>query len=151
MKYCLALCLLLTSLSSHAALHKWVDSEGRVHYSDTAAPPNVKSQKLRETAPVQPNSASSVVAAPKTAAEREAEQKRTQKEKKEAEQKTAKQQEEVAIKKKNCENARSYLATLENTPRLVIYDAQGERTYLDDDTRQQRIEEARKTISNTCN
>lgn len=151
MKYCLAIFLLLTSFSAQAALHKWVDAQGHVHYSDTAAPPDVKSQTLREAAPAQSLSSSSAVATPKTLAEREADKKRAEKEKGDAQQKAAKQQEEAANKQKNCENARSYLATLENTPRLVTYDAQGERSFMDDDTRQQRIEEARKTISSTCN
>lgn len=151
MKHCLALCLLLTSFSSHAALHKWVDSAGQVHYSDTAAPPDVKSQTLRQSSQAAPIASSSAVAAPKTQAEREADQKRVEKEKAEVAQKAARQQEEAANKQKNCDAARSHLATLENTPRLVIYDAQGERSYLDDAARQQRIEEAQKTISSTCN
>ena len=151
MKYCLALCLLLTSFSSHAALHKWVDSEGKVHYSDTAAPPDVKSQKLRETAPVQPITSDSPAMTPKTYVEREADRKRAQKEKSEVEQKAAQQQEEASNKQKNCEAARSNLIALERSPRLVTYDAQGEATYLDDNARQQRIEEANKAISSYCN
>lgn len=152
MKYCLAIFLLLTNLTAHAALHKWVDSEGKVHYSDTAAPPAVKSQKLRETTPAQSISSSNAAApAPKTEAEREADRKRAQKEKGEAEQKAAQQQEEAANKQKNCESARSNLVTLERSPRLVTYDAQGEPTYLDDNARQQRIAEANKAISNYCN
>lgn len=152
MKYFLAICLLLTGFNTHAALHKWVDSEGKVHYSDTAAPPAVKSQKLRESVPSQSISSSNAAApAPKTEAEREADRKRAQKEKAEAEQKTAQQQEEASNKLKNCENARSNLVTLERSPRLVTYDAKGEPTYLDDNARQQRIEEANKAISNYCN
>lgn len=151
MKHCLALCLLLTSFSSHAALHKWVDSEGHVHYSDTAAPSDVKSQTLRQSSVVEPVIRSDAVAAPKTEAEREADIKRAQKEKSEAQQKVAREQEEALNKKKNCESARSNMATLENSPRLVIYDAQGERSYLDDEARQQRIEEARKIINSSCN
>lgn len=152
MKYFLAISLLLSNFTAHAALNKWVDSEGKVHYSDSAAPPEVKSQKLRESAPAQSVSSSNAAApAPKTEAEREADRKRAQKDKGEAELKAAKKQEEASIKQKNCENARGNLATLENSPRLVIYDAQGERTYLDDNARQKRIEEANKAISNYCN
>lgn len=151
MKHCLAICLLLASFSSHAALHKWVDNEGHVHYSDTAAPPDVKSQTLRQSSTAEPVTSSDTVAAPKTEAEREADTRRAQKEKSEAEQKAAREQEEALNKQKNCESARSNLATLENSPRLVIYDAQGERSYLDDEARQQRIEEARKIINSSCN
>jgi hypothetical protein len=149
MKYCLAIFLLLISFNSHAALHKWVDEEGKVHYSDTAAPPSVKSQTLRQSAPAEANS-SSTAAAPKSLADLEAEQRRAEKEKSDAAQKAAKEQEQAAIRKKSCDDARNYLSGLENSPRVVTYDAQGERSYLDDNERQQRIEETRKTISNNC-
>lgn len=151
MKHCLAICLLLTSFNSYAALHKWVDSEGKVHYSDSVAPPNVKSQTLRQSAPAETNTNTNTAApAPKSLADLEADQRRAEKEKSEAAQKAAQEQEEAKNRKKYCDDARSHLAGLENSPRLVVYDAQGERTYLDDDARQQRIEEARKAISSNC-
>lgn len=150
MKYCLAIFLLLASFNSHAALHKWVDDQGHVHYSDSVAPPNVKSQTLRESAPAEASTGSAATP-PKTLADIEAEQKRADKEKSDAAQKAAKEQEQAAAKQKYCADARSALATLENSPRLAVYDAQGERTIMDDEMRQQRIEEARKAISSNCN
>jgi len=149
----LAICLLLTSFSAYGALHKWVDADGGVHYSDTVPSADVKAKTLRgsSAAPDSVTTSSSGVAAPKTLAEREADAKKAQKSKSEAAEKTAREQENVAYKKKNCETARTSLSTLENSPRLVTYDAQGESTYLDDSARQQRIEEVRKAISINCN
>lgn len=150
MKHYLALLLLLTSFSSHAALNKWVDAEGKVHYSDTA-PADVKAKTLRSTSAPDSLSPVSGTAAPKTLAEREAEWKKSQKSKEEATQKEAQQKEAAAIKQKNCEIARSNLATLENSPAIVSYNEKGERTYMDDASRKQSIEDSRKAVSSNCN
>ena len=150
MKYSLAICLLLTSISSHAALNKWVDADGKVHYSDTA-PADVKAKKLRSSAAPDAITAVSGIAAPKSLAEREAEWKKSQKSKEEATQKADQEKEASAIKQKNCETARSNLATLENSPAIVTYNEKGERIYMDDSSRKQGIEESRKAVSSYCN
>lgn len=155
MRHYLAICLLLTSANAFGALHKWVDAEGVVHYSDSVPSAGVKSKTLRVTsvAPDADSSAtgSSGVTAPKTLAEKEAEARKAQKAKNEASEKSAREQEFANNKKKNCENARTSLTGLENSPRLVTYDAKGERTFMDDAQRQQQIDEARKAISINCN
>lgn len=150
MKHSLALSLLLISMSSHAGINKWIDAEGKVHYSDMA-PADIKATTIRSAAPVPDTPTStSGVAAPKTLAEREAEWQKSQKAKEETAQKEAKAQETASIKQKNCENARSNLTTLENSPVLASYNEKGERTLVDDDTRRQRTEEARQAISTYC-
>lgn len=147
MKRYLPACLLLLSFSAHGALHKWVDADGKVHYSDEPPPADAKAKTLK----VQSAPASSGVPATRTVAEREAEYRKAQKAKQEAEQKSAKQQEEILAKQKNCEGAKQNLKTLEAGAPMATYDAKGERSFLDDNTRQQRIEEARKAISANCN
>lgn len=150
MKYVLFSLLLLGSLHAHAALNKWVDADGKVHYSDSP-PADAKVQKIRSSETPDSAIPASVESAPKSLAEREAEWKKSQQSKAEAEQKEAKKKQEDENKQKNCEAARSNLATLENSPALVTYNAKGERTYIDDAGRAQRIEEARKAIANFCN
>ena len=150
MKHCLAIFLLLTSINSHAALNKGVDADGKVHYSDTV-PPDVEVKKLRSSAAPDIATAVSGVAAPKTLAEREAEWKKSQKSKEEATQKAAREQEAALVKQKNCEIARKNLATYENSPAIVTYNEKGERTFMDDTSRKQNAEEARKSVSSFCN
>ena len=150
MKYCLAICLLLTSINTYAALNKWVDADGKVHYSDSA-PVDVKVKKLRGSTAPDTSAPASGVSAQKSVAEREAEWKKSQKSKDEAEKKAALEKENVAIKQKNCDGARGNLAAYENSPRMVQYDAKGERTYLDEAGRAQEIEAARKAVSTNCN
>ena len=145
MKRCLPVCLLLLSFSAYGALTKWVDAEGKVHYSDEPPPLDVKAKKLTTPSPA------SGVPAPKTYLEREAELKKTQKAKEEAEQKAAKQQEETLTKQKNCASLRTNLTTLENSPRITSYNDKGERIIMDDAARKQQMEDVRKEISKNCN
>lgn len=150
MNHGLAMLLLLLSFSSHAALNKWVDAGGKVHYSDTPLA-DTKVQTLRGSTAPDAKTPSREAAAPKTLAEREAEWKKSQKLKEEAEQKASQEKEAASEKQKNCESARSNLATLENSPAIVTYDEKGERTLMDDDNRKQRTGEARKAVSSYCN
>lgn len=150
MKYFMLTSLLLISLSAHAALNKWIDAEGKVHYSDTA-PNDVKAQKLKTSESSDNVYQASGVPAQKTIAERDAEWKKTQKAKEEAENKSAKEQEAAQVKQKNCENARSNLINYENSPRIATYNTQGERGILDENARSQKIDEARKAVSTFCN
>ena len=144
MKRFLPVCLLLLSFSAYAALTKWVDADGMVHYSDGPPPDNVKANPL--TTPHDP-----VSGVPKTYVEREAEWKKAQKAKKEAAQNASQQQEEALAKQKNCMGAKANLKAVENNPQIATYNDKGESIIMDDSARQQSIEEARKQISTFCN
>lgn len=145
MKRYLTVCLLLLSFNAHSALTKWVDADGKVHYSDEPPPLNVEAKKL--TTPSQPSG----VPTQKTYVEQEAELRKTQKTMEEAEQKAAKQQEETLAKQKYCASLRATLTTLENSPSIATYNEKGERVIMDDAARRKEIEEARKQISSNCN
>ena len=151
MKYHLAIiALALTSLNAHAGLNKWVDADGVVHYSDTVPPGITKSETVRSMAGKGQANAPATVS-PKSVAEREAELKKAKQEKEDASQKKSQKDEEAATKKNNCEAARENARALEEGGRIVTYDANGERSYLDDNARAQRLEEARKAVSANCN
>lgn len=147
MKYSLAIFLFLISLHSHAALNKWVDADGNVHYSDNP-PADAKVKTLRNS--TAPDAAPADAAAPKTIMEREAERKKNQLSKEEDEQKAAKEKEVEMVKQKNCEGARSNLAVYENSPLIATYDAKGERTFLDEAAHKKETDEARKAVSKYC-
>lgn len=150
MKFYLAFCLLLVGNSSFAALNKWIDAEGKVHYSDTA-PSDVKVKTLRSSKVTEANPAPNDVAPQKTMAEKDAEWQKSQKAKVAANQKAAQEQEAASAKQKNCDSSRGYLTNLENSPAIANYNSKGERTILDDQARSQQIEEARKAVSTYCN
>lgn len=146
MKRYLPVCLLLLSFSAYGALTKWVDADGKVHYSDGPPPDNVKAKII--TTPHNPVSG---VPAPKTYVEREAEMKKAKKAKEEATQKAAQEQENTLAKQKNCEGAKANLRTFESNSPIATYNDKGESVNMDDPTRRQNIEEARKQISAFCN
>ena len=137
--------LLSLSVSAYGALNKWVDSEGKVHYSDEPPPSDVTVQPLAIP------SVASGVPAQKSIAEREAEWKKAKKEREEAAQNAAQQQEEALAKQKNCAGAKANLQTLESGMLITTFDEKGERVNMDDAARQQGIEDARKQISEYCN
>lgn len=151
-KFLTMLLLLLTSTTAFAALNKWVDEEGKVHYSDQPPPPNVKAETLR-TGPVAPAVEAPAAAAPAEApgnAEREAELKRKQQAEKEAADRAALEQANREIERTNCENARQSLRSLEAGGRLAEYDASGEMRYVEDDEREQRIAKEQAAVNRWC-
>lgn len=156
MKKFLLILLMLASANAFAELSKWVDADGKVHYSDQPPPANVKAKTLRGTsdaaAPVSAGGAvaASAPAAPKTIAEREAELKKVQRAKKEAADRAAQEQARIETEKANCAAVQQNLRALQDGIRMVEIDAKGERSYLDDAQRQQRIEKAQQDIKTYC-
>ncbi len=145
-----AILLLSISLTAHAGIKKWVDADGNVHYSDSAPGDNTQTQSVQNVAGKDQANAPSGYT-PKSSAEREAEMKKAKKLKQDAADKQAEQDAQTAAKKQNCENARQNARTLEEAPRVTTYDANGERTIMDDSERARKLEEARRAISENCN
>src|SRR5574340_35860 len=148
MKKFLLILLVLASANAYAELSKWVDADGKVHYSDQPPPANVKAKTLRTTSDTA--APASAPAAPKTIAEREAELKKAQQAKKEAADKAAQEQAIIEGEKTNCESAQQSLRALQDGVRVLEVDAKGERSYLGDEQRRQRIEKAQQNIKTFC-
>jgi Domain of unknown function (DUF4124) len=146
----LLILLMLASANAFAAISKWVDAQGRVHYSDQPPPPEAKSETLHSVTGTEVAAGASGVAAPKTIAEREAELKKAQKAQKETADKAAQKQAAADAVKASCATAQQSLRTLQEGIRMVEVDAKGERSYLDDTQRQQRIVKAQQDISTLC-
>jgi len=144
--------LILISTNAFAAISKWVDSDGQVHYSDQPPPPEAQSRAktLRSESGAQDSASASSVAAPKTIAEREAELKKAQQAKKEAADKAAQKQAATEAKQASCAIAQQNLRALQEGVRMVEIDEKGERSYIDDKQREQRIAKAQQDISTYC-
>ena len=149
MKYCIAVLLMLLSVSAHAELHKWVDAAGNVHYSDAVPPADAKEEQVR--IPQAPAGTSAEAPAEKSIMERDADLKKALKAKDKAAQQAELEQKNAAIRQRNCENSRNSLRALENAPRIASYDAQGNQIIIDDSTREEKIKQARKAVSDFCN
>lgn len=157
MKRLLLVLLVLISANALAALNKWVDANGKVHYSDQMPPANVKATTLRPTAFTDsPPSASGVAAsgvsgAPRNIADTEAEFKNAKQAKKEAADKAAQEQAKAEASKAKCADLQQSILALESGVRLSVFAANGERTYMDDAQRQQDLAKARQAFSTHCN
>ena len=148
--------LMLSCTNTFAAINKWIDDQGKVHYSDQPPAGDVKTEKLRSATDIEGAADTSDVsapgehAAPKTFVEKAAELKKAQQAKKEADAKAATIQANEEAKKTNCTTSQQNLKILQNDIPLVEIDAKGERSYMDDNQRQQRVLRAQHDVDTYC-
>ncbi|MBE0622729.1 MAG: DUF4124 domain-containing protein [Burkholderiales bacterium] len=160
----LALCV---ALPASAQLYKWVDSNGKVHYSDKPPPGNVKMQTLREPAhpPSAPaagdakgetktdageTKADTAKAGPKTLAEQEQAFRKRQAEAAKAQEEAAKKEAKARDRAENCKNAKAALAGLELGGRQSRINEKGERVFLSDQQISQETAKARQDVAEAC-
>jgi Domain of unknown function (DUF4124) len=151
--------------SAFAQMYRWVDKDGRVHYTSQPPPPGVKSRTLETPPPVSSSpardsegnepggkepEAKDAPKGPLTPAQQEQEFRKRQLEAQKAREKEAQAAKEAETKQENCTRARETLATFESGVRISRTNAQGERYYLDDATRERETEAARKAVSDWC-
>lgn len=147
--YISIIALALLSFNAQAALHKWVDADGKVHYSDTVPPDASATQNVRNISGKDRGDAPAGNA-PKSLAEREAEYKKSRQAKQDKEEKKAQEDAQAESRSRNCQAARNNARMIEEGVRISTYDAKGERALMDDETRAKRLEEARESIRNNC-
>jgi hypothetical protein len=148
MKNSLFLILLLSATPTIAASYRWVDENNHVHYSDKP-PTGHKTAKVLTTPPSRSEAASDTVAG-KTLAERAADLKKSQQDKQKAANQANEKQEMENVDKANCATTRQNLAVLQNSPRIAEYDSSGERSFLSDEQRQERLAKTQQDIEKYC-
>lgn len=151
MKVAILVLLALFSASVCASPSKWVDSQGKVHYSDNPPKndPKVEQLQIRDTISTQPSADSNY--APRSTAEMEADLKRSKDARSATEKKEEQARAQAQAKQINCANARANLSLLQQGGRLYKMDANGERAYMDDTQRQQQTDAAQSKVSEYCN
>jgi len=138
---------------THAQVYKWVDENGKTHYSDQ--PPlssNVQKEQRLKIHSV-PTPVSSLDADDENGANTRTladerldfDKRRQERLEKEAEKKA-----NAAQNKQKCVDAQSKLRVFLESPRLRMPDGQGGLVYIDDDVRQQKINEVNKEIATYC-
>lgn len=135
----------LATASVSAEIYKWVE-DGTVHYGNT--PPAGQQAESVKT-PAGPPKA-------RTETAREALDERIEQDEEWREQEADKQEQARGAdqlqeaRKQNCDNARKALQQLENSRRLQYINDEGERAFLTEKQRQQRMDEARKLVQENC-
>ena len=160
----LALCM---AHPAFAELYKWVDSDGRVQYSDKPPPSNIKTEKLHapgRAAPPAPAASEAkggtqkdeakagtpkdaVKAGPKTAVEQDQAFRKRRLDAAKAQKDEAQKQAEA----ENCKRAKAALANLQIGGRQMRIDEKGERVYLDDQQIVRETARAREEAAAACN
>jgi len=153
----LALCV---ALQASAQMYKWVDSDGKVQYSDKPPPSNIKTEKLRV-----PGRAASAPAAsegkgaaqkdaakagPKTAAQEEQAFRKRQLDASKAQEAETQKQAEALERAENCKRAKAALAILQIGGRQMRIDEKGERVFLDDQQIGQETARAQQEAATAC-
>lgn len=138
--------LMLCCSLAEAAPYKWLDADGRLHYSDTPPPTSAQMLPLEQRHSL----TSSRNQRGETLEERELARKRARLQQEAVTQEARVAEENAAIKRDNCTKARTVLAQLERGGRLVSTDENGERIYLDEEMVEQRRREAEQMIRDNC-
>lgn len=135
-----------------AGVTRWVDADGKVHYSDQPPPTTVKSQKTLDlkNSPALPKAAPDSQGGEKSLAEKDLESRKRRVQAEETAAKQARDQEEAKRKKENCAQARNQLQALQQGQRISKFDEKGERVFLEDNDRAKAIEEAKKSADSWC-
>jgi hypothetical protein len=161
-RFSVALALTLcAALPASAQVYKWVDSDGKVQYSDKPPPSNVKAEKLNARARAADAPATgedkgaaqkgSVKPAPKTAAEQDQAFRKRQLDAAKAQAEEAKKQAQAGDRAENCKRAKAALANFEIGGRVTRIDEKGERVYMDDQQIAQETAKARAEAAAACN
>ncbi len=152
---------LLLLPSPAAAQYQWRDAQGKMVFSDQPPPASIdRSQVLREPDPARTAAARAATAAqppatsterpPASLADRDMAFRKRQMEQQEAARKLAAEQAKAQEKKTACADNRDTIRTLESGMRVSRVDANGERSFLSDAERNERLRTARRNASSGC-
>ncbi|HZR01882.1 MAG TPA: DUF4124 domain-containing protein [Burkholderiales bacterium] len=160
----IGLAALVVALPVGAEMYKWMDADGKVHYSDRQPPTHAKRQETIRVSP-RPNpipaaptpgatgvegEQGAAPTGPKSVADQEMEFRKRRVEAAEAEAKRQKDAQAASDKQRNCEHAKARVAALEKGGRVTRLDASGEQVFLNDAEIGQALVEARKTADSWC-
>ena len=145
-----AMLLLLIGGVTLAAVYKWVDDEGVIHYSETP-PSSGKTQEME----IEPAPSESEIQKTRDRMEKILEyQKQSDELRKESAEKKSREkateQLEKVERKKRCTHARQNLHELNMDRAVYSINEKGERVYLDDEMRATQIELMKKIIETDC-
>jgi hypothetical protein len=131
-------------------MYRWVDENGRVHYSDQP-PPATRQQQQDMKTKIRSKPGSATANANPSYVEKEADFRKRQVEKAEKEAADQKAQQQTAEKEQNCQRARQNLASMQAGGRIARFNPDGEREILNDAQIAQEIQEGQKSVAEWCN
>ena len=140
------LCIyILLAGTAQAAIYKWVDANGDVHYSQTPPPPGVAGETLQ---PPPPDVDTETATKQLNEQERQFEEFRKQRD--EQADKEAQAAVELALQQKNCQMAKDRLASYERRPNINFVQEDGSRVRATEEERQAEIKKSEDMIQEFC-
>ena len=142
MRYLIVLTFLVSTTLQAGAIHKWVDTEGNVHYGD-APPIEVKTESVRvQSAPTNPGKSLPRLS---TSGDEDADESGETAAAGEAP-KVPKDQAKVA-----CDQAKKDLQTISRSNRIQLKSADGSKRYMTTEEIEQRKDLAEADVEQFCN
>ena len=136
--------LALACVPATADVYKWVDDNGKVHYSDRPIGDDSTAMAIRS----RPTDNARITAQKQARVERLAAESEAEAQ---AAEEAAHNGENEARREENCRLAREAFASLQNAERLYIPLEGGGRQYLDEQQVQDRLDRASKDVDEWCN
>jgi len=130
-----------------AAIYKWVDKDGKVHYSETR-PTEQQAKKMK--VPTRAPENTSTYKRPSLKTDKEGDKQAKSGDQKAADKQPADDGMSSEEKAKICQRARTVLNTLTSTGRVRQKDQEGNVTYMTEEEKQQRITKEKDKISKYC-
>lgn len=137
------LVILVLAANASAAMYKWVDENGEVHYTQSPPPEGVQGETIKPPPKVDTKSAVEQLDA------KEKQWDDLQKQKADAAKKEAEQQDQIAKKKANCKLGHDKLDSYVQ-PRVKKTNADGSKEWMTEEERQAQIKEANNIIKEFC-
>jgi biotin carboxylase len=128
-----------------AQLYKWVDKDGKTHYSDTP-PPNQDTKQLKASS----GATTETPAPPKSAVARDKELEKGRQESREAAKKSDDAARLAASRDEQCQRMRNQYQQLVDGGRIHKYNDKGERIILDDAQLEKEREKTRADMEDAC-
>jgi len=150
-KTAIALIALLAPLAAHGQLLKCVYKDGRVEYAAECPADAKEVQTGIRSSREGPSTSGGTASQQKSIAEQEAAFRKRQMEAADARQKDEKKLAEDRVSRANCEQAQTYLRSLEADNRIARVDPKtGERVYLEDRDRPAELARAQQAVASNC-
>lgn len=150
--------VLLSACALAQAQYVWIDAKGVRQFSDRPPPPDTPAAKILKApgkpqldlsapeAAAQPAADEPAKPAKPTLAERDADFRKRAQERAKAEAKAKAEAEHTLAQKENCTAARQYKAQIESGVRIAVTDEAGEKSFLTDEQRAQRLARVNKVL-----
>jgi Domain of unknown function (DUF4124) len=138
--------IFFVALNAHAGVYKWVDAEGRVHYSDKKQVAT-KSTSIK----VQPSPTMEELSQGQQRLDKlKASEKMNKLRKEEQQKKDIETQAKLEKKKKDCLKLLDEIEHSKHAPAVYIKNEASEKVYVDDTVRNQHVDEAQSIYDENC-